>query len=110
MIPFWNAIALIATVGVCTFITRAAPFVLFGGKKEIPKWVKYLGNVLPPAIISTLVVYCLKNVNFAAAPFGAAEIISVLAVVVLHAWKRNILISMAVGTVLYMVLIHTIFE
>lgn len=109
MIPFWNAIALIATVGICTFLTRAAPFALFGGKREVPRWVKYLGNVLPPAIISTLVIYCLKDVNFTAAPFGAAEMISVFAVIILHVWKRNILISMGVGTVLYMVLIHTIF-
>ena len=79
MIPFWNAIALIATVGICTFLTRSAPFALFGGKR------------------------------FAVFPFGAAEILSVLAVVVLHVWKRNILLSMAGGTVLYMVLIHTVF-
>ncbi len=109
MIPFWNAIALIATVGICTFLTRSAPFALFGGKREIPGWVKYLGNILPPAIISTLVIYCLKDVRFAVFPFGAAEILSVLAVVVLHVWKRNILLSMAGGTVLYMVLIHTVF-
>lgn len=109
MIPFWNAIALIATVGICTFLTRATPFALFGGKRAVPEWVKYLGNVLPPAIISTLVIYCLKDVPFTAFPFGAPEIISVLLVAVLHVWKRNILISMAGGTVLYMVLIHTIF-
>ena len=42
-------------------------------------------------------------------PFGVPELVSVLAVVVLHVWKRNNLLSIGVGTVLYMALVQTVF-
>ncbi len=103
------SLAIIVAVGIVTFITRAIPFVIFRGGKEIPETVKYLGRVLPPAVIGMLVVYCLKEVNAAVYPFGLPELIAILAVIVLHVWKRNNLLSIGVGTVLYMFLIQAVF-
>ena len=92
-----------------TFATRVTPFLVFPKGKEIPKTIQYLGKVLTPAIIGMLVIYCLKNVSILSAPHGIPELISVAVVAVLHIWKRNNLLSIGVGTVLYMVLIQTVF-
>lgn len=100
----------IIVCALCTQITRWLPFVLFGGKKEIPKLVRYLGTVLPAAIMAVLVVYCLKSATPLAYPYGLPEMLSVAAVVFLHLWKRNTLASISLGTICYMLLVQTIFK
>ncbi len=100
---------IILAVALTTFATRVIPFLIFPKGKEIPKTVQYLGTVLTPAVIGMLVVYCLKNTPVREAPHGIPELVSVATVAVLHVWKRNNLLSIGVGTVLYMFLIQTIF-
>ena len=100
---------IIVVVAITTFATRVIPFLLFPKGKEIPKTVQYLGKVLTPAVIGMLVVYCLKNTSVLRAPYGIPELISVLTVAALHIWKRNNLLSIGVGTVLYMVLVQAVF-
>ena len=104
-----HAIAIIGVVSLCTVLTRALPFWLLGGKKEIPPVVKYLGNVLPPAIMVILVIYCLKSVNFLTGSRGIPELLAIGVVAALHIWKRNTLLSIGVGTVLYMILVQVVF-
>ncbi len=103
------SLLIILVVAVTTFATRVAPFLVFPKGKEIPKTMQYLGKVLTPAVIGMLVVYCLKGTSVLTAPYGIPELIAVVAVVILHVWKRNNLISIGVGTVLYMVLIQAVF-
>ena len=93
----------------CTQATRWLPFLLFGGKKELPRIVRSLGAVLHAAIMAVLVVYCLKGVTPLAYPYGLPELISVALVVILHLWKGNTLASIALGTVCYMVLVQGVF-
>ena len=93
----------------CTQATRWLPFLLFGGKKEVPKIVRYLGAVLPAAIMAVLVVYCLKCITPLAYPYGLPVLISVALVVGLHLWKGNTLASIALGTVCYMALVQLVF-
>ena len=100
---------IILVVAITTFATRVIPFLVFPKGKQIPKTVQYLGKVLTPAVIGMLVIYCLKNTVILAKPHGIPELISVLTVVVLHVWKRNNLLSIGVGTVLYMFLIQVVF-
>jgi branched-subunit amino acid transport protein AzlD len=71
--------------------------------------IQYLGKVLPPAVIGMLVIYCLKAVSITSYPYGLPEFISVAVVILLHVWKRNNLLSIGVGTVLYMVLVQAVF-
>ena len=104
-----TSLLIILVVGITTFATRVIPFLIFPKGKEIPKTVQYLGKVLTPAVIGMLVVYCLKNTQVIAATYGIPELISVITVAVLHVWKRNNLLSIGVGTVLYMVLIQVVF-
>ena len=106
MISITQAAAIIFVVAVCTFITRVLPFLFFGGNKEVPGAINYLGRILPPAIMATLVVYCLKGIQLTIAPYGAAEFISVAVVILLHLWKRNNLLSIGLGTACYMILIR----
>lgn len=99
---------MIAALAAGVMITRFVPFVLFPENRRVPKAVEYLGSVLPPAVIALLVVYCLRNVDFLHGSFGLPEILAILAVCGLHTWKRNSLLSIAGGTILYMVLIDLI--
>lgn len=105
-----HSIAIIVVTAFCTLVTRTIPFLLFGRKKEVPKTVKYLGNVLPPAIMVILVVYCFKGVNFLSGNHGLPELLATVLVIVLHLWKKNILLSIGCGTVCYMVLLQTVFR
>ena len=100
---------IIVVVASATFATRLVPFLLFPKGKEIPAVIQYLGKVLTPAVIGMLVVYCLKSIQITTAPHGIPEAIAVIVTAVLHVWKRNNLLSIGVGTVLYMVLIQAVF-
>lgn len=107
--PTLTAVVVILLVAVCTFLTRFLPFALFGGGKEVPKTVKILGELLPPAVIAILVIYCIKGVNFMVAPNGLPEMIAMGIVGILHIWKRNNLLSIGGGTVIYMILVQVVF-
>ncbi len=99
----------ILVISAVTAALRFIPFFIFSKDKKTPDIVTYLGKVLPYSIMAMLVVYCLKSVNLLSAPFGIPEFIGVLAVVLLHVWKRNTLISIAGGTVCYMLLVQLVF-
>ncbi|MBE6114014.1 MAG: branched-chain amino acid transporter AzlD [Erysipelotrichaceae bacterium] len=102
----------ILTIAICTLatmLTRFLPFLIFNEKRSTPKYILYIGKALPAAIFSMLIVYCLKGVTLFSGTYGIPEAIAILCVVILHLWKRQILISIAGGTVIYMVLIQMIF-
>ena len=99
-------VLMIATV---TAALRFAPFFIFSSERPVPKFVTYLGRVLPYSIMAMLVVYCLKGISFTKAPFGLPELISVAVVAGLHIWKRNTLFSIICGTICYMALIQFVF-
>lgn len=102
-------ILMIAVAGACTFATRLFPFALFGGKKEVPKFIKYLGDVLPVAILGILIVYCLRDFEKGSINYILPQIIAVALTAGVHLWKKNTLLSIAVGTIGYMLLIHFVF-
>ena len=93
-----HAVFVVIICAVITEALRALPFVCFGGKKGVPR--------LAPAIMAALVVYCLKNVPFGTMTDGAKQLIAAAAVVALHLWKKNTLLSIGAGTALYMLLIR----
>lgn len=109
MSEFGYVVAAIAVMAAVTFLTRALPFLLFDRGESPPKLVLYLGRVLPPAVIAMLIVYCLRTVRFSAPGLWLPQLMSVAAVVVLHVWKHNNLISIFGGTLLYMFLVQTVF-
>lgn len=127
MLTTAQAIASIAVMAVVTFLTRVLPFLLFDRGESPPKLVLYLGRVLPPAVIAMLIVYCLRSPSVAvpaeltASMSGwlaavvsffagwAPQLIAGVVVVVLHVWKRNNLLSIFGGTILYMILVQVVF-
>lgn len=92
-----------------TMATRATPFVLFSESRPVPKIVEYLGGKLPLAIFAFLVVYCLKDVSLLTGSHGAPEAIAVLATFAVHTWRRSMLLSIACGTICYMLLVQVVF-
>ena len=109
MLTTGQAAALIAVMALVTLLTRALPFLLFDRGEHPPKVILYLGRVLPAATMGLLVVYCLKGVSWTSAPHGLPELLAIAAVTVLHKWKNNVLLSIAGGTVLYMLLVQLVF-
>ena len=104
-----QTMVIILAVTLGTQITRWLPFLMFPENKQPPKVVLYLGRVLPPAMMGLLVVYCFKNVFWLSGSPGAPELLAVAAVVILHLWKKNVLLSIAGGTALYMILVQAVF-
>lgn len=99
----------VAMVVLGTAATRFLPFLIFPAGKETPKYVRYLGKVLPAAVFGLLVVYSLKDVSILSGSHGIPELISIALVIVLHVWKRQMLLSIAGGTVCYMLLVQLVF-
>lgn len=108
MIEPLQTAAIIGVIALMTWITRGLPYLLFA-RQSPPPVIVYLGKVLPSAIMIILVVYCLRNTAFTVAPYGAAELLSVLAVVGMQLWRKNSLLSIFTGTACYMILIRTAF-
>ena len=106
---FTEQIITIEMVVLGTLITRFLPFIIFPAGKPTPKFVKYLGKVLPPAVFGMLIIYCLKNVSVFTGSHGIPELIAIAVVVGLHLWKRQMLLSIAGGTVVYMLLVQLVF-
>ncbi|MBQ3072608.1 MAG: AzlD domain-containing protein [Oscillospiraceae bacterium] len=100
-------IGVIAVAALVTLALRAAPFLIFGGR-PIPKAVRYLGQVLPLAIMTVLVIYCLRNTVFTAYPYGIPELAACALVAVLQYFCRNMYLSILAGTVVYMILLRVL--
>ena len=103
---------ILITVGVLAFatiLTRALPFLVFSKMKTPPKIVSYIGGALPAAMFALLFVYCLKGVNINSFPHALPETIAILVVVTVHILKREMLLSIATGTVVYMYLVQSVF-
>lgn len=102
----------IITIAMCvlgTMATRFLPFLVFGGKRQTPGYITYLGKALPASVFAMLVVYCLKNVSVISGTHGIPEAIAILVTVLLHLWRRQMLFSTAIGTAVYMLLVQLVF-
>lgn len=102
-------VLLIVVAVLVTMATRFLPFLIFGENRKTPFIIEYLGKVLPFAIMGMLVIYCLKDISLLRFPYGLPELLACAAVVVLHVWKRNSLLSIGGGTVCYMLLVQLVF-
>lgn len=99
----------VAMIVAGTLLTRFLPFLLFPAGRKTPNFIRYLGQVLPTAVFGLLIVYCLKNVSLLSGSHGIPELLAIVCVVALHLWKRQMLLSIAGGTVCYMLLVQLVF-
>lgn len=104
-----HALAMVAVMAGVTFLLRIVPFAVFPADKKTPAVITYLSNALPCAIMGMLVIYCLKDVTLFSGNHGIPEAICVILVVILHKWKHNSLLSIFIGTVVYMLLVQMVF-
>ncbi|MDD9150741.1 MULTISPECIES: branched-chain amino acid transporter permease [unclassified Sporolactobacillus] len=108
MTPEQSIITIIAVV-LGTIMTRFLPFIIFPASKTAPRYIKYLGKVLPSAVIGLLVIYSLKDVSFFSGSHGLPEIIAILSIIILYIWKKNTLACIVIGTLVYMALVQFVF-
>ena len=105
-----QSVLIVACVTLGTVLTRFLAFWVFPAGKPTPKFITYLGKALPAAVFGLLVVYCLKNVTLLSGSHGIPETISIALVILLHLWKKQMLLSISVGTVVYMLLVQLVFH
>ncbi|MBR2577296.1 MAG: AzlD domain-containing protein [Erysipelotrichaceae bacterium] len=106
---FSQQIITIILCSIATALIRYLPFVIFSDKRQTPSYIVYLGNALPGAIFAMLIIYCLKDVNVLGGSHGLPELIAIALTVLVHLRKRKTLLSIATGTLVYMLLIHFLF-
>lgn len=104
----------ILVIAVLTFLTRALPFLVFAGKKEMPRIIQYLGKALPFAVMGLLVVFCVRwaVLELWGGVSGDLMIAAGIAIAVtagVHLWWKNLLVSVMGGTAVYMVLVQVVF-
>ena len=109
MMSLTEQVITIGMVVLGTMLTRFLPFLVFPSGKPTPKYIQYLGKVLPGAVFGMLIIYCLKNVSILEGNHGIPEAIGILVTVILHKWKRQMLLSIAGGTICYMLLLQLAF-
>ena len=108
-LPFWQQCVIIALCSLASMLSRSLPFLLFKPGASLPSYIRYLGKALPSAVFALLVVYCLKDVSLLSGNHGIPEAIALLVTTLLHLWKRQMMLSMAAGTILYMGLVQYVF-
>ena len=106
---FIQQIITVLMVAIGTIITRFFSFIVFPAKRKAPKFIQYLGKALPASIFGLLVVYSLKDVNIFSKSTLLPTLISILLVIVLHIWKKQMFLSISAGTICYMILTQLIF-
>ncbi|MCI6792598.1 MAG: branched-chain amino acid transporter permease [Dialister sp.] len=108
-LPFWQQCVIIALCSLASMLSRSLPFLLFKPGASLPSYIRYLGKALPSAVFALLVVYYLKDVSLLSGDHGIPEAIALLVTTLLHLWKRQMMLSMAAGTILYMGLVQYVF-
>ena len=109
MSDFKHSLIIILVMGVVTLATRILPVLIFGRNEKIPKYIMYLGKVVPYTAMGLLIVYCFKDVSVVQKPHALPELIAMTVVIVSYLWKRNAIFSVVIGTVLYMLLVQMVF-
>lgn len=104
-----QTLIIICVVTFATIVTRFLPFILFKNAKSNNSYISYLGQVLPYSAIGLLVVYCLKGIDLTVPSYGIPEAIAILCIILLHYWKENTLLSIGLGTVIYIALVQYVF-
>ena len=102
----------IVTIGICVLavqFTRWLPFWVFPANRPIPEYIRYLGKVLPAAMFGMLVVYCYKNLDVLSGYHGLPDFLAGVLVLILHFWRKNMFLSIAAGTIFYMILVQRVF-
>ena len=109
MPDYTHALIIMLVMGGCVILTRVLPVLIFGRSAQIPEFILYLGKVIPYTAMGLLIVYCLRDVSILSGTHGLPELIAMIVVVASYLWKRNTIVSVVLGTAVYMVLLQMVF-
>ena len=109
MPDYGHALIIMLIMGAATFTTRIIPVLIFGRSEKVPDFVLYLGKVIPYTAMGLLIVYCLRDVSILGGSHGIPELIAMAVVVASYLWKRNTIVSVVLGTAVYMMLLQMVF-
>ena len=109
MPDYTHAMIIMLVMGGCVILTRILPVLIFGRSAQIPEFILYLGKVIPYTAMGLLIVYCLRDVSILGGTHGLPELIAMIVVVTSYLWKRNTIVSVVLGTAVYMVLLQMVF-
>ena len=109
MPDYTHAMIIMLVMGGCVLLTRILPVLIFGRNTQIPEFILYLGKVIPYTAMGLLIVYCLRDVSILSGTHGLPELIAMIVVVASYLWKRNTIVSVVLGTAVYMVLLQMVF-
>ena len=109
MTEYGHAMLIIVVMGGAVLATRILPVLVFGRSDKIPEFILYLGKVIPYTAMGLLIVYCLRDVSILHGSHGLPELIALAAVTASYLWKRNTILSVTIGTVIYMFLVQVVF-
>ena len=109
MTDYRHAMIVIVVMGLAVLATRIVPVLIFGRGEKVPEFILYLGRVVPYTAMGLLIVYCLRDVPVLDSPHGLPELIALAVVTVTYLWKRNSILSVVIGTALYMFLVQSVF-
>ena len=109
MPDYTHALIIMLVMGGCVLLTRILPVLIFGRSAQIPEFILYLGKVIPYTAMGLLIVYCLRDVSLLSGTHGLPELIAMIVVVASYLWKRNTIVSVVLGTAVYMVLLQMVF-
>ena len=87
------------------YLTRVLPF-LFFRERTPPAAILFLERYFPPVIMTILVFYSLKDIDFHSAPYGSYELSAVALTIALHLLFKNYLLSIFGATLFYMGLVQ----
>ena len=105
----YNHLWILVALAAGTILTRFLPFLLFPDEDKTPAFITYLGEKLPYASMGLLLIYCLRDVRFTTGSHGIPELTAVALTAALQVWRQNVLLSISVGTVFYMLLVQNVF-
>ena len=109
MPDYTHALIVMLVMGGCVLLTRILPVIIFGRSERVPEFILYLGKVIPYTAMGLLIVYCLRDVSILGGTHGIPELIAMAVVVASYLWKRNTIVSVVLGTAVYMVLLQMVF-
>ena len=109
MPDYTHALIIMLVMGGCVLLTRILPVIIFGRSEHVPEFILYLGKVIPYTAMGLLIVYCLRDVSVLSGTHGLPELIAMIVVVASYLWKRNTIVSVVLGTAVYMVLLQMVF-
>ena len=109
MVDYRHALLILFVMGIVTAATRLLPVLIFGRGKQVPDYILYLGKVVPYTAMGLLIVYCLRNTPVLESPHALPEILAIAVVTGSYLWKRNTILSVALGTLVYMILVQAVF-